>query len=74
MLELAGLIGIGIFLLIVTTLLTVLYLYIPHSKKELVDESIDSELVVMLMVSMFKAQLVIDWSQTTTWRTTHCMR
>ena len=28
----------------------------------------------LLMVSLFKAQLVIDWSQTTTWRTTHCMR
>ena len=26
----------------------------------------------LLMVSLFKAQLVIDWSQTTTWRTTHC--
>ncbi|CAI8025367.1 hypothetical protein GBAR_LOCUS14655, partial [Geodia barretti] len=41
--------------------------------------SIDSRKSVMwwrtlLMVSMFKAQLVIDWSQTTTWRTTHCMR
>ena len=39
----------------------------------------------LLMVSLFKAQLVIDWSQTTTcgdrlepdynmWRTTHSMR
>ena len=25
----------------------------------------------LLMVSLFKAQLVIDWNQTTTWRTTH---
>ena len=28
----------------------------------------------LLMVSLIKAQLVVDWSQTTTWRTTHCMR
>ena len=25
-----------------------------------------------MMLSMFKAQLVMDWSKTTTWRTTHC--
>ena len=30
--------------------------------------------ILLMMLSMFKAQLVMDWSQTTTWRTTHCMR